>query len=106
MYFTRIGTVRLLLALMLYLLLSVTALPSPTDERQIKCAETKEKIRKIESKMRQGYTARQGIKMQDELRSLREQRKRLCHCDCSGLVAEVLFQAIPAIPVILLQRRR
>jgi hypothetical protein len=63
---------------MLYLLYSATVLPSPMDERELKCAETREKIRKIESKMRQGYTAKQGVRMQDELRSLRELRKRIC----------------------------
>jgi hypothetical protein len=70
--------VRLLLAFMLYLLYSATALPSPMNEREVKCAETRDKIRRIESKMRQGYTARQGVKMEDELRSLRELRKRVC----------------------------
>jgi hypothetical protein len=70
--------VRLLLAFMLYLLYSATAVPAPMDERELKCAETREKIRKIESKMRQGYTAKQGVKMQDELRSLRVLRKRIC----------------------------
>lgn len=69
---------RLLLAIMLYLLYSATVLPSPIDERELKCAETRERIRRIESKMRQGYTTKQGVKMQDELRSLRERRKRLC----------------------------
>lgn len=69
---------RLLLVFMLYLVYSATALPSPMDERELKCAETREKIRRIESKMRQGYTAKEGVKMQDELRGLRELRKRIC----------------------------
>lgn len=69
---------RWLAALLLYLVYSAMALPSPTDERDLKCAETREKIRKIEAKMRQGYTARQGVRMQEELRSLREKRRRLC----------------------------
>jgi F0F1-type ATP synthase membrane subunit b/b' len=70
--------VRVLLAFLLCLVFATKAAPSATDEREVKCAETREKIRRIESKMRQGYTAKQGIKMQDELRSLRELRKRIC----------------------------
>ena len=69
---------RVLLAFLLCLLFATKAVPSTTDERAIKCAETREKIRRIESKMRQGYTAREGVKMQDDLRSLRELRKRIC----------------------------
>jgi hypothetical protein len=75
---SRIGIVRLLLAFMLYLVYSATVLPAPMDERELKCVETREKIRKIESKMRQGYSAKQGVRMQEELRSLREKRRRLC----------------------------
>ncbi len=69
---------RVLLAFLLCLLYVAAAVPAATDERETKCAETREKIRRVESKMRQGYTAKQGIKMQDELRSLRELRKRIC----------------------------
>jgi hypothetical protein len=74
----RNGYVRVLLALLLCLVFAARAAPLLTDEREIKCAETRDKIRRIESKMRQGYTAKQGVKMQDELRSLRELRRRLC----------------------------
>lgn len=69
---------RLLFAFMLYLVYSAAAMPSAPDERDSKCAETREKIRRIESKLRQGYTAKQGLKMEEELRSLREKRRRLC----------------------------
>lgn len=69
---------RVLLAFLLCLVFATKAAPLATDEREVKCAETREKIRRIESKMRQGYTAKQGIKMQEELRSLRELRKRIC----------------------------
>ena len=67
---------RLLAALFIY---ALNAAGAPADaDRQSECAETKAKIRKIESKMRQGYTAKQGVRMEDELRRLRERRKRLC----------------------------
>lgn len=42
------------------------------------CEKTRQKISKIESKMRQGYTASQGAKMEDELRRLRRLRSKQC----------------------------
>ncbi len=42
------------------------------------CEETKQKIRKIQSKMRQGYTRKQGEKMEADLRKLRAIRFKKC----------------------------
>ena len=42
------------------------------------CEETKQKIRKIQAKMRQGYTRKQGEKMEEDLRSLRAIRSKKC----------------------------
>jgi hypothetical protein len=70
--------VRFLLTLLLCLVYSTPAAPAPVDERKTKCAETKDKIRRIESKMRHGYTASEGIRLDDELRRLRERRRRVC----------------------------
>ena len=42
------------------------------------CEETKQKIRNIQSKMRQGYTRKQGEKMEDDLRKLRAIRSKEC----------------------------
>jgi hypothetical protein len=47
------------------------------DDSQ-KCKTTKEKIRKIQSKMRSGYTRAQGEKMEEQLRKLRKQRRKFC----------------------------
>ncbi len=60
--------------------LLLVALPAgPHDYcSKAKCEETKQQIRKIESKMRQGYSAVQGEKMQDELRRLRKIRAKRC----------------------------
>ena len=69
---------RLLAALFVYLLHTAAAGAPADDEKKAECAETKSKIRKIESRMRQGYTAKQGMKMEDELRRLRERRKNIC----------------------------
>jgi hypothetical protein len=43
------------------------------------CEETKQKIRHIQSKMRQGYTRKQGEKMEEDLRNLRAIRSKQCH---------------------------
>lgn len=48
--------------------------PCPKAE----CEETKQKIRHIQSKMRQGYTRKQGEKMEDDLRRLRAIRAKKC----------------------------
>ena len=42
------------------------------------CEETKQKIRKIQSTMRQGYTRQQGEKMETDLRKLRAIRSKKC----------------------------
>jgi hypothetical protein len=52
----------------------------PANDRcpQAECEEVKQKIRLIQSKMRQGYTLKQGEKMKDELRRLRAMRSKKC----------------------------
>lgn len=42
------------------------------------CEETKQKIRQIQSKMRSGYTRKQGEKMESDLRKLRAIRSKKC----------------------------
>jgi hypothetical protein len=64
--------------LLLNLLLSPAAYTLDIDQ-QLRCQQTKEKIRKIQSRMRQGYNARQGIRMDEELRRLRKLRSKHCH---------------------------
>ena len=66
--------------LSILLLLTLLALPGQAHDycSKAKCEETKQKIKKIESKMRQGYSASQGQKMQDDLRRLRKIRSKRC----------------------------
>lgn len=64
-------------------LLLLAAPDSAAQHRQqqaaaAECDAVKQKIRRIQAKMRQGYNARQGEKMQQQLRELREQRSKLC----------------------------
>lgn len=42
------------------------------------CAKIREKIRTIESRMRAGYTNRQGEKYKEQLRQLKARRYELC----------------------------
>ena len=42
------------------------------------CEATKQKIRHIQAKMRQGYTRKQGEKMEEDLRKLRAIRSKKC----------------------------
>ncbi len=42
------------------------------------CEKTRQKIEQIQSKMRQGYTRKQGEKMEAELRKLRAIRFKQC----------------------------
>lgn len=42
------------------------------------CAEVKEKIRTIESRMRAGYTRAQGERYEERLRELRAKRREIC----------------------------
>ena len=61
------------LVVLAMLVLPVQAHKSPTQ-----CEKIKQKISKIESKMRQGYSASAGVKMEEKLRELRKQRKLHC----------------------------
>ncbi|MDH5501448.1 MAG: hypothetical protein OEY72_10155 [Gammaproteobacteria bacterium] len=68
-----------LLLIILFTAYQSSAIGAPdADVSKAECAETKAKIRKLESRMRQGYTAKKGVRMEDELRRLRERRKRVC----------------------------
>ena len=42
------------------------------------CQSVKQQIREIQAKMRNGYTAAQGIRYEERLRKLKEKRYRVC----------------------------
>ena len=65
------------LALAVQLLLAPT-IHAADDARRQKCEQTKQKIRKIHAKMRQGYSVKQGIRMDESLRRLKKQRSKYC----------------------------
>jgi len=62
--------------LLAFLWLATAGAGSKQDEAA--CAEVKEKIRTIQSRMRAGYTRAQGEKYEQRLRELRAKRYKLC----------------------------
>ena len=48
------------------------------DRKQVECEKTKQKIKKLQSRMRRGYSRAQGEKWQDQLRELRALRGQFC----------------------------
>jgi len=48
------------------------------SECTAECEKTKEKIRSIQARMRQGYSASQGARMEADLRNLRKRRSKVC----------------------------
>ena len=67
----------------LLVLLLATALAAPDGLARSRadaaaCAEVKQEIREIESKMRSGYTRAQGEKYEARLRTLKAKRRKLC----------------------------
>ena len=63
--------------LMLIVLVLVPVHAGGTSDKDA-CEQVKKKIRVIESKMRGGYSASQGIRYESQLRELKEKRYKLC----------------------------
>ena len=64
-----------MLMLIVFVLVPVHA-GSPSDKDA--CEQVKKKIRAIEARMRDGYSASQGIRYEARLRALKEKRYKLC----------------------------
>jgi hypothetical protein len=62
------------------LLLVSLATQADADSRDEKaaCEKVKQKISAIQTKMRNGYSAAQGIRLDDRLRELKKKRYQLC----------------------------
>lgn len=64
--------------MLLLLLFCVSTATAGSKHDKAECAEVKEKIRTIESRMRSGYTRAQGERYEDRLRELRAKRHKIC----------------------------
>ena len=63
--------------LMLIVLILVRVHAGDTGDKDA-CEQVKKRIRVIESRMREGYSAAQGIRYEARLRELKEKRYKLC----------------------------
>ena len=52
--------------------------PASADRDSAACEKVKQQIREIEARMRNGYSAAQGIRLEERLRKLKDKRYRLC----------------------------
>ena len=64
--------------MLLIVLLAQPGAAAGNKRDQAACAEVKEKIRTIESRMRSGYTRAQGERYEEKLRELKAKRYKLC----------------------------
>ncbi|HEX2139762.1 MAG TPA: hypothetical protein VHG33_08625 [Woeseiaceae bacterium] len=48
------------------------------DRDEDECEEVKQEIRKVQAKMRRGYSAEQGVELNAKLLELRERRSKVC----------------------------
>jgi hypothetical protein len=63
--------------LLIIALMDITAMAS-TNVDKAACKKVKQQIRAIEARMRDGYSAAQGIRLDERLRKLKEKRYKLC----------------------------
>ena len=63
---------------LIFALLLAPGADASTKSDAAACAEVKEKIRTIESRMRAGYTRAQGERYEERLRELRAKRREFC----------------------------
>ena len=63
--------------LMLVTLVHVPAIAGGKDDKAA-CEKVKQQIRVIEARMREGYSAAQGIRYEERLRELRDKHYKLC----------------------------
>ena len=64
--------------MLVFALLLVSVADASRKSDAAACAEVKEKIRTIESRMRAGYTRAQGERYNEKLRELKAKRAKLC----------------------------
>lgn len=64
--------------MLIFTLLAAPAAYAGSKQDEAACAEVKEKIRNIESRMRAGYTRAQGERYNEKLRELKAKRSKLC----------------------------
>ena len=69
---------RHVLTLVLLATLTATSALATPQYDKAKCEKVKQQIRAIEARMRNGYSAAQGIRYEERLRALKEKRYKVC----------------------------
>jgi hypothetical protein len=64
--------------MLIFTLLAAPYVDAASNKDKAACAEVKEKIHNIESRMRAGYTRAQGERYNEKLRELKAKRSKLC----------------------------
>jgi hypothetical protein len=59
-------------------MLATGSIEAADSRREAECRKIAERIRQIEARMRQPYSAAQGVRFDQRLRELREKRYRRC----------------------------
>ena len=68
-----------MITISLAITLAMTANSHAMDsKREAECRKIDEQIRNIQSRMRHGYSAAQGVRYEERLRALKERRWRRC----------------------------
>ena len=70
--------IKLLAAVLLLAIALQTTAAGNTQSKKEDCEKVKQQIRAIEAKMRNGYSAAQGIRLDERLRLLKDKRYKLC----------------------------
>lgn len=64
---------------LLVLALLAAAVAAPAERRNAEeCEAVKQEIRKVQARMRRGYGAAEGVKLNEKLLELRERRAKVC----------------------------
>ena len=69
---------RFAVATLVLFILASQSVDAGTDKDRAACEKVKQQIRAIEARMRDGYSAAQGIRLDERLRKLKEKRYKLC----------------------------
>lgn len=63
---------------LLLLIMAAPPVSANGNSDKAACEKVKQQIRSIEARMRNGYSAAQGIRFEERMRELKEKRYKLC----------------------------
>lgn len=57
---------------------SINVAAAHPHKAQAECAKVRQQIRRVQARLRAGYTARAGVRLEARLRELKKKRARVC----------------------------